>query len=508
MHIITRCVRTVSQLLPQNAGAEPIAGQKQIAAVPPARQVPTGVPFRDLYADAEGRPITSVAVMNWRSGNRIRMLALALAALMAMAMGLEPAIAGERVALVVGNSLYRETSPLPNPANDATDVAQLLRDVGFRVLVRTNTDKGSFDAALAEFARLSKGADAALFYYAGHGMQYNGRNYLMPVDAELEDVYSLRFRMVSLDDVRDALDLSSGVKIMVLDACRNNPLSERFIRAISPATRDGAVTRGLAPPPKARGTLIAYATQADDVAQDGFDRNSPFTAAFLQHAREPGVEVGSVFRRIARDVHDKTSGRQLPELSVSLLQDFYLVPPTGADMGKAPQASLPVAPPPVVAPAIPVAPPKADPPASVASLQPAAAMSDKELSAGIGTQLQRLGCIGNAADLAWTSAAMRQARTNLTRLTGLPSDKPTGDLLMELQARTEKVCSLACGPREVPLNGACVAKACPEGEVLSASGQCARKTAVAKPAAKTVTRSAPVSSGSKCFVFDGKNYCQ
>src|SRR5262249_1294692 len=124
-----------------------------------------------------------------------------------------------RVALVVGNSLYRNTSlVLPNPKNDARDVANALRDLDFEVIELTDAKKQDFDRTLANFARLASNADVALFYYAGHALQFRGRNYLMPIDAEVEDELSLRYQMVSTDDVRDALERAGGVKIVILDA--------------------------------------------------------------------------------------------------------------------------------------------------------------------------------------------------------------------------------------------------------------------------------------------------
>ena len=177
---------------------------------------------------------------------------------------------------------------------------------------------------IAQFAREGRSADALLFYYSGHGMQFEGKNYLMPVDAELQDEVSLRYEMVSLDDVKSAMQLSPGVKIMVLDACRDNPLAEKFVRSISLSTRDVPKVQGYARPEKAQGMIVVYATQADDVAQDGTGRNSPFSAAFLKEVKEPGLEVGAMFRRIGSDVYAVTNGRQSPELSISMVPEYYL----------------------------------------------------------------------------------------------------------------------------------------------------------------------------------------
>jgi uncharacterized caspase-like protein len=248
--------------------------------------------------------------------------------LCAMCMGLvaqiTPCFADKRVALVIGNSKYKNTPALTNPVNDATDVAQALAAIGFEVTLKLDSEKRQMDQATAQFAREASNADAVLFYYAGHGMQFQGRNFLMPVDAELQDEISLRYEMTAIDDVKAALEQSSGVKIMVLDACRSNPLAAKLVRSISATTRDVPNVQGYARPERTRGMIIVYATQADDVANDGAGRNSPFSTAFLKEIKEPGIEIGTMFRRIGGDVYQATNGRQSPELSISLVSEYYL----------------------------------------------------------------------------------------------------------------------------------------------------------------------------------------
>jgi hypothetical protein len=233
--------------------------------------------------------------------------------------------AERRVALVVGNSQYKNPSlVLLNPKNDAQDVAAALRALDFEVILTVDAGKRDFDVAMTQFARLSTNADAALFYYAGHALQYQGRNYLMPTDGELEDEISLRYQMISLDDIRAAVERADGVKIVVLDACRNNPVVDNLRRKMVGASRSIATTRGLARIDKALGMVVAYATAADEVAADGSGRNSPFTTAFLRRLQEPGMEIGTMFRRIAADVNERTGGRQRPETYVSLIGEYYL----------------------------------------------------------------------------------------------------------------------------------------------------------------------------------------
>jgi caspase domain-containing protein len=236
----------------------------------------------------------------------------------------DASFADKRIALVIGNSHYKNTSTLPNPVNDAADVAQALTAVGFDVSLKIDAGKRDIDQALAQFARDSSRADAALFYYAGHGMQYHGVNYLMPVDAELQDEISLRYELTTLDEVKESLQRSSGVKIMILDACRTNPIADKFVRSISVSTRDIPKVQGYARPEQVRGMIIVYATQADDVANDGKGRNSPFSSAFIREIKEPGLEIGAMFRRVSADVNEATNGKQAPEVSISLLSDYYL----------------------------------------------------------------------------------------------------------------------------------------------------------------------------------------
>jgi hypothetical protein len=233
--------------------------------------------------------------------------------------------AERRVALIIGNSQYKNSGLfLLNPKNDAEDVAGSLRALGFEVILKIDVGKRDFDLAMAQFARLATFADTALFYYAGHALQHQGQNYLMPTDAELEDEISVRYQTISLDDVRAGLEHAGGVKIMILDACRNNPVTEGLSRRMTGLARNVEMVRGLARIDRAQGDVVAYATAANQVAADGSGRNSPFTAALLKRLGEAGLEIGTMFRRIAADVNEQTKGQQRPELLISLLSEYYL----------------------------------------------------------------------------------------------------------------------------------------------------------------------------------------
>src|ERR1700686_624035 len=216
--------------------------------------------------------------------------------------GSDAAWAERRVALVVGNSNYKAANiSLSNPRNDAQDISAGLTNLGFEVVTAIDASKRDMDFALQRFARLATAADSALFFYAGHAMQFQGRNFLMPTDPELEDEISVRYQMIGMEEVRAALDRANGVKIMILEACCNNPLADRLQKLAGGASRSVATTRGLARIDKTQGMVVAYATAADDVAQDGQGRNSPFTAALLKRLQEPGLEIEMMFRRVAYD---------------------------------------------------------------------------------------------------------------------------------------------------------------------------------------------------------------
>ena len=229
--------------------------------------------------------------------------------------------AEQRVALVIGNSGYKFTQALGNPRNDAQDIAAALTKLGFNVLSGDDLDKAGMDSIIGRFARAATGADAALVFYAGHALQYRGGNYVMPVDAKLEDDVSVTFEMTRVDDMLSALNRASGVKMLILDACRNNPLAEKMLAR--GASRGGEVSRGLQAIQHNQGVLVAYSTQANQVAADGAGRNSPFTEALLKELPTPNLEVGALFRRVAATVYGQTHGQQLPELSISILGEFF-----------------------------------------------------------------------------------------------------------------------------------------------------------------------------------------
>jgi hypothetical protein len=236
-----------------------------------------------------------------------------------------------RVALVIGNASYAE-SPLSNPANDARGMAQALRGQGFYVIEKINVDNITMRWAVAEFGERMREGGVGLFYYSGHGMQVNGRNYLVPVDAQIRSENYVGAETLDLDGVLGQMDgARSRVNIVILDACRNNPFARRF--------RGGQ--RGLAFMQAPLGTFIAYATSPGDVADDGAPgAYGIFTGELLKSIREPGLKIEDVFKRVGLSVQERTDRRQTPWVASNLTGDFSFAATTLA-------AVSPVPPPPV-----------------------------------------------------------------------------------------------------------------------------------------------------------------
>ncbi len=234
--------------------------------------------------------------------------------------GLSPAGAVQRVALVVGNSDYKLVSPLANPKNDAALMAETLSEVGFDVIEAKNTDRRGMARAIRDFGkRLRRAGPEAvgLFFYAGHGVQATGTNYLIPLGAPVEDEADLEIEAVSASWVLGQMESAgNALNIVILDACRNNPFKRSFRSA----------TRGLARMDAPSGSLIAYSAGPGKVAADGDGSNSPYTAALVAAMREPGLDLEDVFKRVRVAVEKATAKSQTPWEESSLKGDFYFVP--------------------------------------------------------------------------------------------------------------------------------------------------------------------------------------
>ena len=232
--------------------------------------------------------------------------------------------AAKRVALVVGNSAYVNAPVLPNPKNDAEAVAASLKGLGFEVVKAINGNRRQFEDAIRSFAHALRGADAGVFFYAGHGLQVNGTNYLVPVDAKLSDETDLDFEAVPLDTVLKQMERETSTTVVFLDACRDNPLAKKLARSMG--TRSLGIGRGLAKIKAGAGTFIAFATQPGNVALDGKGNHSPFTKALLDNIKTPQLDVALLIRRVRREVMAATGNQQVPWNNSSLTRDFYFNP--------------------------------------------------------------------------------------------------------------------------------------------------------------------------------------
>lgn len=227
--------------------------------------------------------------------------------------GAKAAPAERRVALVVGNSSYK-IAPLRNPAHDAEAVARSLQRLGFQVTLKLNQDRLGLAQAIREFGHQLKGSHAGLFYYAGHGMQVKGRNYLIPVDADIQSEDEVQYRSIDANEVLAKMETSRNpLNMVILDACRNNPFARSF----------RSNSQGLAQMDAPSGTLIAFATSPGSVASDGSGGNGLYTKHLLANLGTPGLAVEQMFKRVRIGVMKDTTNKQIPWESSSLVGDFY-----------------------------------------------------------------------------------------------------------------------------------------------------------------------------------------
>jgi uncharacterized caspase-like protein len=251
------------------------------------------------------------------------------------------ALADKRVAFVVGNGAYKNVAPLPNPAVDAKSMAKLLRNVGFDVVEGANLTRDKMTEKLLDFGKKAEGADVALFFYAGHGIAVNGTNYLLPVDADLKSEMDVKLgAAINVDLTLEQTMGDAKVKLVFLDACRDNPFAAKIRSA--KATRSVAVATGLAEMKSGEGTLIAFATGPGQTALDGeAGTNSPFTRALLANIATPGVEIQQAMTKVRAQVNDETSKNQLPWGHTNLIGTVYLNPASApaADASNPPVAA-------------------------------------------------------------------------------------------------------------------------------------------------------------------------
>lgn len=422
--------------------------------------------------------------------------------------------AERRVALVIGNSAYKYAATLRNPGNDARDVADTLKKVGFDVLLATDLDQPGFAQTIEQFARYLDEADVALFFYAGHGLQMNEKNYLVSVNAKLENEFLLPAETFELDSIVRLMESKSPVNLVFLDACRNNPLAENLRRSLTAMKRSVQLGRGLARMEvSGRDTLIAFAAAPGQEASDGAERNSPFTGALLKHLPKPGVEVSVMLKEVAADVRRDTRNGQRPQQLSDMTKTFYFAkaePP--APVAKVPAPSSLAAAPPAAAPgddraldlaywnavqssndcdavrayltrfpqglfvelaklserrwcaadrktaaADPVTPPP--PPAARSTPEVRLpAPPDPTVTRDIQLELIRLGCASGDAKDTWTPQARHAVRKfNLHAKANLDVDRPSADMLPALRGHEGRACPLECARGTRAQGDVCVA---------------------------------------------------
>ena len=229
-----------------------------------------------------------------------------------------PALSSQdsRTALIIGNGAYKSAS-LRNPENDANDMTIALRKLGFDVTYMKNARQRDMEDAIRFFGRKLRNGGVGLFFYAGHGMQVNGKNYLIPIGTNIKEETDIKYEAVDANRILDAMhNAGNGLNIVILDACRDNPYARSFRSS----------SNGLARMDAPKGTLIAYSTSPGKVAADGTGRNSPYIKNLLQYIDAPGLTIEQVFKRTRRQLDRDTEGKQIPWESTSLTGDFYFNP--------------------------------------------------------------------------------------------------------------------------------------------------------------------------------------
>src|SRR6195256_2852238 len=248
-----------------------------------------------------------------------------IVSLLCMLFTVNAAKADRRVAFVVGNGAYKHVAQLPTPPVDAKAMASVLRNVGFEVVEGTNLTRDKMTEKLLDFGKKAQGADVAVFFYAGHGIATSGTNYLLPVDADIKSEMDVKLgAAINIDLTLDQTMGDAKVKLVFLDACRDNPFAAKIK---SNATRSVSVQQGLAEMKSGEGTLIAFATGPGQTALDGQEgTNSPFTRALMAHITQPGLEIQQAMTEVRAQVNEETNKGQLPWGHTNLIGTVYLNP--------------------------------------------------------------------------------------------------------------------------------------------------------------------------------------
>jgi copper chaperone CopZ len=262
------------------------------------------------------RPLIAAAVIAFS----LSFISSAQAAKPARGIQIDSGVGGDMkgYALVIGNSRYRFTSPLSNPANDATDIATALQDLGFEVTLKVDATHRVMENAVLKFGRTLRKGGVGLFYFAGHGVQVGGRNYLIPIDANVDSESDIKFETVDAGRILGKMeDAGNGTNIIILDACRNNPFVSKFRTA----------HRGLAKMEAPTGSILAYSTAPGSVAADGEGRNGLYTEKLLKYLKKEGLTIEDCFKKVRVEVMEASGKKQVPWESSSLTANFYFISP-------------------------------------------------------------------------------------------------------------------------------------------------------------------------------------
>ncbi len=413
---------------------------------------------------------------------------------------------GRRVALVIGNSAYQHTTALANPRNDAGDITAILAKLGFEVVSGTDLDKAAMDRTVRAFADKLGGAALGVFFYAGHGLQVDGHNYLVPIDAKLDSVNGLDFEMLRLDLVQRIMERATRANVLFVDACRDNPLARNLARALG--TRSAGIGRGLAPAESGEGTLISFSTQPGNVALDGTGRNSPFAAALVKHITTPGEDLSTVLINVRNEVMGATNRRQVPWDHSALTARLYLgAPPLERPAGPSYEQQAELAMWATVKdstnPAVVQTYVDQYPSGSFAAL--ARVLIDKLNRESIDT----MAAAAREAELRRAEEAERtaeQAKVEAERQAQLAKQAEELKRTQEEATRAREALARAEREREAAKKAAEDARAAAEkAKAERDSAAAASKSAGSGGGGTASTRK---SSGSNCFAFNGKTYCQ
>lgn len=462
-----------------------------------------------------------------------------------------PAFAVQKIALLIGNAEYSGgAARLKNPVNDVEAMKTVLAGAGFKVFSFTNLTRVGMSKALRDFEAAASKADIGLVFYSGHGIEIGGVNYLVPVDAQLETERDAKYEAIDLEDVLAALSNTKLLKLVLLDACRDNP----FLKTMKGSTK-GSRSKGLA---RIEGLdeetnlLIGYATAPKETAQDGNGRNSPFTQALIQHLVEPGVEVQTAFRAVAKAVYRETKGEQRPYSTGSLFETVLLGPektthdtsstsPSAEDLcGQAlahwesikDRKSAPlfeehlkrfgscafssIARLELEALEQSASGTAADEDTTnnsqrteIAAIPTMTATDEQkpELYRSLQTELGRVGCYNQTVDGDWGPASEHALLSfNIQTKNAFDPKQPTLVMLNTIKALNGRICPLTCSLKEKLVEEQCLPKTCESGKQLNDKGRC---TSIGKSKDRIAKQKDKAEADRpNCFTFNGEQMCE